>query len=255
MDDLFGGFRRYWMWGSLALQDMKLRYRGSIIGPFWVTISTLVMIVAMGFIYPHLFHSPPISYIPYLGLGLIVWQLISSLITEGCASFTAADSIIQQVPIPFSIHVYRVVCRNFMVFAHNLLLVPLGIVAFGITLHWNLIEALAGCAVLALNGVAVGLLLGILSTRFRDIAPIVASFLQVAFFVTPIFWPIEALGGYRPIGELNPLFCAIDVIRAPLLGVPITSSSWPVLLGTTAVACAFAFAMFARFRSRIAYWI
>ena len=78
------------------------------------------MVVAMGLIYSHLFsHHRPSTYMPYLGLGLIVWQLISSLITEGCSTFMMAEQIIQQIPVPFSVHAYRVVCRNFIVFAHN----------------------------------------------------------------------------------------------------------------------------------------
>jgi ABC-type polysaccharide/polyol phosphate export permease len=253
--DLVQGLKRYWMWTALSLQDMKIRYRGSVLGPLWVTISTFVMVVSMGFIYSHLFHTTPLNYMPYLGLGLIVWQLISSLITEGCQTFMMAEAIIQQIPIPFSIHAYRVVCRNFIVFAHNLLIVPLGIAVFHIPVDWHLIEAAAGCVVLGVNGISVALFLGILSTRFRDISPIVSSFLQVVFFLTPIFWPIEALGVYRPIAEFNPLFCAIDVIRAPLTGTPVATYSWPVLLVATAIGFSAAFLIFARFRSRIAYWI
>jgi ABC-type polysaccharide/polyol phosphate export permease len=253
--DLVEGLKRHWIWTALALQDMKIRYRGSLLGPFWVTISTLVMVVAMGFIYSHLFHTTSITYMPYLGLGLIVWQLISSLITEGCQTFLMAEAIIQQVPVPFSIHAYRVVCRNFIVFAHNLAIVPLGWIAFRISLDWHLIEAAAGCFVLAVNGVWITLFLGIFSTRFRDIAPIVASFLQVTFFLTPIFWPIESLGIYRPIAEFNPLFCAIDVIRAPLMGLPVEPYSWPVLAAATVVGLGVTFVFFARFRSRIAYWV
>ena len=253
--DLFEGLKRYWMWTALAVQDMKIRYRGSVLGPFWVTLSTLILVASMGFIYSHLFHTAPVSYIPYLGLGLIVWQLISTLITEGCQTFLAAEAIIQQIPIPFSTHAYRVVCRNFIVFAHNLIIVPVGLVIFRISVDWHLIGVAAGMLVLAVNGVWVALFLGILSTRFRDIAPIVSSFLQVAFFLTPIFWPIDSLGIYRPIAEFNPLFCAIDVIRAPLLGTPIATYSWPVLLIATAVGFGAAFLLFARFRSRIAFWI
>ena len=253
--DLVEGFKRYWMWSALALQDMKIRYRGSLLGPFWVTISTFVMVVAMGLIYSHLFHTTAVTYMPYLGLGLIVWQLISSLITEGCQTFLTAEAIIQQVPVPFSIHAYRVVCRNFIVFGHNLAIVPIGIIVFRIPLDWHLLEAAAGCCVLAANGVWTTLFLGIISTRFRDIAPIVASFLQVTFFLTPIFWPIDSLGVYRPIAEFNPLFCAIDVVRAPLVGMPVEPYSWPVLLAATAIGMAITFWFFARYRSRIAYWV
>jgi ABC-type polysaccharide/polyol phosphate export permease len=109
--------------------------------------------------------------------------------------------------------------------------------------------------VLAVNGVWVCIFLGTLSARFRDIVPIVTSFLQVAFFLTPVFWPIEALGIYRPLAELNPLFAAIDVIRAPLIGVPVAAYSWPVLLVATVLGCGITFLLFARYRGRIAYWV
>src|SRR5205823_922968 len=93
--DLTEGWRKRWMWGALALQDIKMRYRGSMLGPFWLTISTLIMVVAMGVIYPHLFHMDAAAYIPYLALGLIAWQLLSSLITEGCETFLREQSVIQ----------------------------------------------------------------------------------------------------------------------------------------------------------------
>lgn len=213
------------------------------------------MVVAMGFIYARLFQTDTRSYMPYLTVGLIVWQLISTLITDGCQTFTASEAVIQQVPIPFSIHAYRVVCRNFIIFAHSLVLVPIGLAALRIPVGWRAIEAVAGGAVIAVNGVWIAILLGMFSARFRDIPPIVASFVQVAFFVTPVFWPIEALGEYRGIAEYNPLFAAIDVIRAPLLGQATAATSWPVLLAATVVGCAVSFALFARFRSRIAYWV
>jgi len=253
--DLVEGFKRNWLWTALAFQDIKLRYRGSVLGPFWLTISTLVMVVAMGFIYAHLFHTNARAYMPYLSLGLIVWQLISSLITEGCQTFLASEAVIQQVPIPFSIHAYRVVYRNLFVFAHNLVIVPLGIVVFGIPIDWHVIEVPLGAAALAVNGVWIAIFLGIVSARFRDIAPIVASFLQVAFFLTPVFWPIDALGAYKWIAEFNPLFAAIDVIRAPLIGVPVATYSWLVIAVTTAIGCTVTFVFFARYRGRIAYWI
>jgi ABC-type polysaccharide/polyol phosphate export permease len=73
--------------------------------------------------------------------------------------------------------------------------------------------------------------------------------------MTPIIWPVEMLGRWQAIATYNPLFAAIDVIRAPLLGVPTAETSWIILLVITIVGCAVTFAVFARFRSRIAYWI
>ena len=243
------------MWSALALQDIRLRYRGSVLGPFWLTISTLTMVVAMGVIYGRLFHVGVAAYLPYLSVGLIIWQTLSSTITEGCDTFLHEQSVIQQVPVPFSIHAYRNVCRNLIVLAHNLVIVPLLLVVFTIPVGWRVLEIIPALVLLAVNGCWISILLGTVSTRFRDLTPIVTSFLQVLFFVTPIIWPLELLGNWQGIAALNPLFAAIDVVRAPLLGAAPAETSWGVLLVTTVLGCGVSFAVFARFRDRIAYWV
>jgi ABC-type polysaccharide/polyol phosphate export permease len=253
--DLLEGAAKSWIWTALAIQDIRLRYRGSVLGPFWLTISMLVMAGAMGLIYSRLFGVDAKTYLPFLVIGLVVWQFISGIVTEGCDTFLRAQSVIQQIPMPFSIHVYRTVCRNLLVLAHSFVVIPIGLVVFRLAVGWHVLETAAGLAVLALNGVWISILLGMLSARFRDIPPIVANFMQIGFFITPIFWPIDALGDWKPIAALNPLFAAIDVVRAPLLGNGVSATSWIVLLGTTLLGCGVTFALFARFRTRIAYWI
>ena len=253
--DLAGGFAKVWMWWALALQDIRLRYRGSVLGPFWLTISTLVMVVAMGVIYSQLFRMEIRTYLPFLTLGLIAWQLLSATITEGCEIFLRETSVIQQVPIPFSIQAYRNVCRNFIVLAHNLVIVPIGLVVFAVPLDWYVLEVIPGFVLLAINGLWISILLGLVSTRFRDVPPIVGSFLQVLFFMTPIIWPAEMLGHWQALATYNPLFAMVDVVRAPLLGVPTAETSWIILSAMTILGFAITFAVFARFRSRIAYWI
>ncbi|HEY1798039.1 MAG TPA: ABC transporter permease [Stellaceae bacterium] len=253
--DLRAGLARYWMWWAMALQDIKLRYRGSTLGPFWLTLSMLILAVGMGVIYSHLFHLDVHTYVPYLTVGLIVWQFISTTTTEACQTFMTPDNVIQQVPIPFSIHAYRVVCRNLIVLGHNLLIVPIGLVVLHIPVRAVIWQIVPAVVVLALDGVWVCLLLGMVAARFRDIAPIVASALQMTFFLTPVIWPAEQLGIYRWMADINPLYAAIDVLRAPLIGVAPAPYSWPLLATFTAVGCGFTFLFFARFRGRIAYWV
>ncbi len=255
LSDLIAGFTRAWMWSALAYQDIKLRYRGSLLGPFWITLTNLVMLVAMGTIYAALFKMEVSTYIPFLMTGLLVWQFLSTVVNESCVTFTAAQDIIQQVPLPFSIQAYRTVYRNLLVLAHNAVIIPFGLLLFRVPVNWHVLEIFPGLLVLCINGLWVSLLLGTISTRFRDVPPIVANAVQVVFFITPIFWPIDAVGEWKHLLVLSPVFAAIDVVRAPLIGEAPSPFSWPILLVCTVVGMAFGLGLFIRFRERIAYWI
>ncbi len=254
--DLVEGLSQSWLWTTLAHQDLKLRYRGSILGPFWQTITTAVMIGSMGFIYAKLFHTPLENYLPLLTVGLVFWQFTSGMITEGCGTFYTVQGIIQQVKLPFSLHAYRLVYRNLLILMHNFIIIPIVLIIFPHPLEWSrLLELGPGLALIVLNGLWVSILLGMISARFRDVPPIVASIVQVVFFITPIFWPADGLGSHRWLAEVNPIYAAIDVIRAPLLGQPTGQHSWLILGVVTALGCAAGFAFFARFRTRIAFWV
>lgn len=243
------------MWIGLAIQDVKLRYRGSVLGPFWVTMNTLVMVAGMSFVYSHLFNMQRATYLPYLTIGLIIWQFIASTINDSCDTFIKAEGTIKQVPIPFSVYAYRGVCRNLLVLAHSLPIVPLAWAFFDVPANWHVLEIIPALTIVALNGVWVNILLGMMSARFRDVPPVIANVLQLTFLLTPVFWPVRALGHWQRLAQLNPFFAAIDVLRSPLLGMEPNESSWLVLLVVTGLGGGFTFVLFARLRSRIAYWI
>jgi len=231
-----------------------MRYRGSILGPFWLTISTLVMVAAIGSIYPRILRVPASDYLPYLATGLVIWSLLASLINEGCSTFISVQHIVRQVRLPFSLHAFHSVFRNMVVFAHSFVVIPFIIVIFAVPITWRVVWIVPALAIIALNGVWLSILLGMASARFRDIPPIVNSFVTVAFFATPVFWHPQALGVERWVADFNPLFAALDVVRSPLLGATPSPYSWPVLLITTILGSVFSFLFFARWRARISYW-
>lgn len=253
--DLAEGAAKSWLWTALAVQDIKLRYRGSILGPLWITISTAVMVTMMGALYAKLFHSATSVYLPFVTVGLVMWQFVSTIVTEGCNTFLIAQGVVQQVRLPFSLHAYRLVSRNLLVLAHNVVIIPVVFLLFRVSVDWHALLALPALLVLAVNGIWISIFFGMVSARFRDVPPIVLSFVQVVFFVTPIFWSPDLLGRWKPLAQLNPLFAAIDIVRAPLLGTAPAPYSWLVMLVVTVFCGGATFALFARFRARIAFWV
>ena len=253
--DITDGARAGHLWRMLGWQDIRRRYRRSKLGPFWLTISMGVLVGALGVLYASLFKVAVSDYLPYVATGFIVWGLVSGLINEGCTAFIEAEAIIKQVAVPLSVHVYRVVWRSVIIFAHNFLIFVIVAFVFAIWPGWIGLLAIPGLVLICVNGIWVGLLLGLLSARFRDIPQIAASIVQVAFFLTPIIWTPDLLPDRTLILDANPFHHVVELVRGPLLGNAPQFLSWAATLGIAFGGWIVTLAMYRRYRWRIAYWV
>ena len=241
---------------TLAWLDIKLRYRGSLLGPFWLTISTAVMVAAMGGIYAALFRMNLHEYLPFLALSLVLWNFLASLVGDACQGFTGSESMIRSVRMPFSLYGARIVLRNVLVLAHNVVVI---IAVFAIYAIWpgsDLLLALPAFALWLVDALALAMLLGALCARFRDIPPIVGSVLQMLFFVTPVIWRPELVGrGREWLLPLNPFYATLEIVRGPLLGEIPTLATYASAFGYGLLLMALTWLLFVRVRGRIAFWV
>jgi lipopolysaccharide transport system permease protein len=255
LEDLATGLRRWRLPAALARLDIRNRYRGSVLGPFWLTLSTAVMVVGLGLLYSSLFKMELAGYLPFIAVSLIVWTMISQTVTDACTSLTSAEGIIRQLPLPFSVHVLRCVFRNALVTAHSLPLVFLVFAACGTLPGAEVLLLVPGLALVAVNAFFVALFLGMLCARFRDIAPIVGSVMQLAFFMSPVLWKPELLGARAVWLPLNPFYALMETIRGPLVEGGVPALVWLAAVAYTLLGAGIAVAFFIRFRGRIAFWV
>lgn len=243
---------------ALSLLDIKLRYRGSLLGPFWLTLSSAVMIGTMGFVYSYLFHTNMTTYFTFLTFSLIAWTFLSGMMTEGCNTFIMAEGAIKGMKLPFSLYAARTVLRNLIILAHNIVVVVVVFAVFRVPLSTFMLLAIPGFLLWLVDGFLMSLLFGIFCTRFRDVPQIIQSLLQVIFFGTPIMWQLTLIKGHSwitTILALNPFYGLLHIVRAPMLGHHIGFLAWTDALffsGLLFVATAF---VFARLRGRIAFWV
>jgi ABC-2 type transport system permease protein len=263
LSDLQIGWRHRELWGHLGWQDIRQRYRRSLLGPIWITLSMAVTAVALGILYAGLFNNPLEEQLPYILVGFIVWGFIAGCINEGSEVFIANEGLIKHLPSPISVHVYRLVWRQVLFFLHNLIVYAVMLVIFPQPLKWTALAAIPAFVLLVVNGAWVALLAGIVSTRFRDLTPITQSIVQLMFFLTPIVWiyddflnsPNPAVAERARLAEFNPFLHFIEIIRAPLLGADQQVRHWVVVLAITVVGWVLALVVMRRYRARVAYWV
>lgn len=261
--DLTDGWRQRALWGYLGWQDIRQRYRRSTLGPLWITISMGVTAVALGLLYSQLFNVPSIGpFLLYVTTGLIVWSFISGCVEYGADVFIENEGLIRHLPAPISLHVYRLVWRQTLFFVHNLAVYLVMAVIFPQHLNWTLLLVLPAFALLMLNGIWIALVVGIISTRFRDLPPVTKSLIQLMFFMTPIVWVYDDLlsrGGRvaerARLAEFNPFLHFIEIIRRPLLGQSFEPRYWIVTIAITAVGWLLALVFMRNYRARVSYWV
>jgi lipopolysaccharide transport system permease protein len=240
---------------TLAALDIKLRYRGSMLGPFWLTLSTGVMVAAMGTIYATLFKIEMHNYLPFLAVSQVLWGFLAVLVTDACNGYTTNESMIRSVRMPFTLYAARMVLRNVLILAHNLV-----VIAVVDLVMWNwpgpeVVLVVPGFAVWLVDGLAISLLLGAVCARFRDIPPIVASVMQMAFFVTPVIWKPQLIGDMQWMLPYNPFYTLLEIVRAPLLGEVPGGDVYLSAAVSSVLLCGLSWLLFARVRGRIAFWV
>ena len=151
---------------------------------------------------------------------------------------------------------FEAVARQFLTFLHNLVVFYLALFCAGY-FHVPNLEVLAAIPLVLITMVSWGAVMGMISSRFRDLRFMIPYIAQLVFFITPIFWrPTGTVSGWRrSLVNYNPFYGLIEIIREPLLGVQPSAICWiqsVIAMVSGLIVCAIVFSVF---RRRIPFWV
>lgn len=253
--DIVEGLRLWEMWSRQSWNEVRRRYKRTLLGPMWVTVSLVIFAIVLSFVWAGLFNQPVRQFLPFLLSGLLPWGVISACIGEACAVFLAGEGLIKSRQFPYTALIYTVLARNTIILGHNLIAYcPIALIC-GVPLGWKSALLLPGVVLVVVNCAWMAILVAVFCLRFRDFQQLVASLLQIAMFITPIFWTASQLKGKRAfLVDLNLMHHMVEVVRQPLLGQTAGLASYAVCVAAAVGGWFLAYALFARKRHRLAYW-
>ena len=255
VDDVRAGTLDWRLWGLLAWQDVKQRYRRSTLGPFWLTLSTAIQMFVMGTLGGFLFHTSFDKYLPFICAGLLFWSLMTNVINDGANIFISSTSHLTQIRRALTTFLMQVIWRNIIILGHNFTIFIVIAVYFRVEPSPSILLWPLGFVLVFFCVSWMALLAGIISARYRDIPMIIQSLFQVLFWLTPLMYYPEQLGERRYIIDYNPFTHMMALLRGPLLGDTPSLANWLVVLALAIGGWAATFLFFARFRARIVYWL
>jgi ABC-type polysaccharide/polyol phosphate export permease len=246
------------LWKSLnwAWLDTVCQYRRSRIGPLWETINVLVMLLGLSLVSSSIFGNSMVDIIGYIGLGIIIWTAVSSLLIEGSGAFVRNAGYVANSTLSVDLYVGRAVFKTLITFGHHVILYFVGVVFALVPLTATAPLALLGIILLFVNGFWIVMVLSFICARFRDVELFVRNLVQLAFFVTPIFWNYRQISSNRQfIVEYNLLFYFIEIIRNPLLGEIPPLRHYLTVLAVTVVGFGLAYVVHRKMRAQLAFFV
>lgn len=242
---------------SLGWQDVRDTYQRSTLGPLWMTIALGVQITAIGLVFGLLFGVDLAIFLPYLAVSLTLWGFVVSSVNDATGAYVQSQQIVKQMYVPSFFAVVRVLSKNLIVFGHNMSIIAVVVTVFGIVPNINLLFFVPGLLVVTAVLYAVSVVAATVSTRFRDVPPIISSLLLVSFYVTPIIWMPESLAEeFRNIVlTWNPFYHLMELLRSPILGSAPSLLNWSVAIGIFFGLSLFAWWVSRKYSWKVVYWL
>ena len=252
--DFYNGFKKKHVWLNIAKTEIKFKFKRTKLGPLWITIGTAIFIVVLSIITGAFFADDLDVRVPYITTGLIIWSLIFSCINESSGVFSGRVGLIQNIPMEKSILIYVMLSKSVITFLFNFILYIICLIFFKINIGLNSLYFILGFLILVLSLFFLSSIISILTTRFRDLAPITSSILTVLFFLTPIWWNVEYFPDRAVFAKFNIFYHYLEITRRPLLGEFASLNSWIITLITLIILAVFASILLKRKKNKIAYW-
>lgn len=255
--DLRAGLYMWRTWTYLAFETIKNQYRRTVLGPWWITLQTVAFVLGLAAIFSQILNADIKTFLPYVAVGLLVFNLLSGLTRAASTVFTGAADSMKSTRQPLSNLVLKAVAVELIQFGHNALIF-VAFVAIGLVpLSLKMLIAVPVLGLIVANGVALGFWLGTAVARFRDVDPLVGSILQILVFFTPVFYRLEDLdrGSRGALLGWNPFLYLLESVRQPLLDAPLQGRYFVGTAIVTAVNVLLAGLIFVRHRSRLPYWV
>tara|TARA_B100000945_G_scaffold19734_1_gene14275 strand:+ start:140 stop:919 length:780 start_codon:yes stop_codon:yes gene_type:complete len=215
IDDLKFAINNRQVWWYTATSRTRARFARTTLGSFWLGFSNLLSISTLGFVYGTVFKVKDFSsYFVYLGVGLVIWNTISSAICTAPNLFSNNSSNIKNMNLRPLFYTLEEWAFQIQTFFQSFLLVFIVLLFFKPTLFINTFTA---SWIPIINFILFiywfPLLLCLISIRYTDFAQLVPIVMQIVFLTSPILYRKESLGNISWIAELNIFYRILDPLR------------------------------------------
>ena len=240
---------------QLVRQQLILRYRRTALGFLWTLINPLLMMSVTAVVFATLFKIDLKTFAIFLFAGMIPWNFFNSAIVQSSSSFINNEGLIKKIYLPkllFPLSVsLGVLIDSFLSFAALFIIIAI----LGHKLSLAMFFVPVAYLLLFFFTFGIVLIISVATVFFRDLQYIMTVGMQALFFLTPILYNKDMLGGkIATLVSLNPVVPYIELFRAPINSAVLPSVTTIIYaLLYAIVSMGVGYALFTKFEKKIVF--
>lgn len=239
----------------LALRDIKVRYKQTVLGFAWAIIQPVMLMIVFSIFFGRLAQMPSDGH-PYpifVYAGLLPWTFFANSVTNSANSLVGSSNLISKVYFPRLIIPLSSVGSGLVDFAIASAVLLLMMVYYGMAIGANLLVAPILVAGVILTALGVGTCLAALNVAYRDFRYVVPFLVQFWMFATPVVYPASLVPSeWRWLLYINPMSGVIEGFRSAFLDRPFDVPGMLISLGIAAALFVGGLAYFEQVERRFA---
>ena len=253
--DIVRSFRRITLWAMPGWFDFILGYRRTLLGPFWETVAMALWIGGLGVVFSYSLGEGDTKYMAYVGVGgrRVVLHVVADDEQRRPVPKQRLPHSQCEQPLVHICSAPRRRLRGPFVVAHAGSGRGLGHVGMALAVADSALGA--GRRRAPSHFAWMAALIGLAGARFADTKHGLSLAMRFLFFATPVFWRADALGDRSMIAMANPFTHFLEVVRAPLLGEPVSDIAWTVVLATSATGIIPTVLVYGQYSRRLVFWL
>jgi ABC-type polysaccharide/polyol phosphate export permease len=223
---------------NLVARDLKLKYKGSIIGILWSLLNPLAMLIIYNWVFGTIMHSQIEHFPLFLMSGLLPWNFFSSFVSMSVSTFTSNSGLITKVKLPNYIFPLSNLMFTGIIFLMMILIILISMPIFGVPYTSDLLYLPISIVLQLIFSFGLGLFLGTLNVFFHDTAHLVEILLMMWFWLTPVVYPFDIIPKkFQFLISLNPMTLIINLYQKSIMGMEFYSSVLSGVIGILFVLC------------------
>jgi len=226
---LINYFNKYaFLLTQLVGRDFKTKYKRSILGVLWSLLNPLLMMTVQYIVFSRLFRFEIQNYAVYLLSGIVLFGFMSEATSLSMMSILQNANLINKVFVPKFIYPFSRVLSSSVNFIFAFVSLIIVVLVTGLSFSLNYFFLLYGLLCLILFLIGLSLILSTMMVFFHDTQFLYSIFLQIWFYLTPIFYPEEILPDFvLQLEQFNPMYQFVKFARTIILqGALPDAKSW-----------------------------